>query len=178
LTQPALSVKQKENLMNNEETNKETNEASCGVNFPCYAGTPGRAYADLHLSEVEAGDGSWIIEGINSGALLVCPRCAFLHLPAFPLPLGLVRGPAPLDACDVCAHAYSATDLPWQFDAAQMLNARQEIVQARVDRAQLFYDLWMGASLAADTWVLARLGDVLATVQTETRGAEARAGEA
>lgn len=133
---------------------------------PGFAGTPGAAYVDKQLAEMQGADKEWIADSINTGALLVCPRCEFLHLPSPPLPLGLAKStPAPADACDVCAHAHGAADLAFQVDAAQMLEARAGLAEARMERAQVMFDLWMGASLAANTWVLARLGDVLADVK-------------
>lgn len=137
--------------------------------LPAYAGTPGAAYVDGFLpgfGEQASEDDQWIADRVNDGTLLACSRCRFLHLPAFPLPLlRRAADPAPVDACDVCAHAWSAAELEFQPSADQMLSAREGLVEARSARARLFFELWVGASEAADTWVLAALGQVLRGVK-------------
>ncbi len=139
--------------------------------------SPGAAYVAKYLTVKCSFDISWVKESIDAGALMICPRCEFLHLPTFPVPLGLVRGPAPLDTCDVCAHAWGGAELDFEIDTEMLLKAREGLNEARAARAKQFYDLWMGASLAADTWVLARLGDVLAEVKAETRGPQEAVGQ-
>lgn len=134
-----------------------------------YVGTPGAAYADDFLPGSGIDD-QWIADAVNTGALLVCPRCFFLHLPAFALPLRLwATDPEPVDACDVCAHALAAAEIPFELSARMMQQAREELAEARAERARLFFELWLGASNAADTWVLAALGDALADVKEKAR---------
>lgn len=150
-------------------TSKAFVEQSPQLLSRAYAGTPGLAYVDDFLPGIGL-NGDWIADAVNTGALLVCPRCFFVHLPRLPLPLLIHEtDPPPVDACDVCAHAPAAAELNYQFSAEMFLVSREELGEARTERALLFFQLWMGASLAADTWVLAALGDALAGVKDTSR---------
>ena len=162
----------------NEIKMNETNTQELDTNKPrrtklaensAYAGTPGAAYVDDLLPGIGTEDAQ-VAEMINAGSLLVCPRCFFLHLPAFPLPLHLGAGdPPPVDACDVCAHAYGATHIWYQLTDEMLLNAREALAEARTERAMLFHELLVGASQAADTWVLSCLGDTMAGLKAASR---------
>lgn len=131
-----------------------------------YAGKPGQRYIAAFLLDWD-GDIHWLAEAIDAGKIVACPRCHFLHLPVFTALTHLrASDPAPVGACDVCAHVPEAARLQMQPEdlAAALAAAPSLLEEARQARATLFFDLWMGAVDGADTWLLAQMQQARAEV--------------
>lgn len=133
-----------------------------------YAGTPGALYVTGFLSAECEADASWLMEAVNSGDVIACPRCHFLHLPALPFPLenqaarlrGEDQADAPgRDACDVCAYVPNAATLPFDYDnMSKALAAAPAFLQDERDkRAEVLYALWMGRSNGSDALIWAAM---------------------
>ncbi len=102
-------------------------------------------------------DENWIAESIDSGALVACPRCHFLHLPAWPFPPRMILDmslPAPPDTCDVCANVRDAIDGSYHDNGLKGLLADDgELATQRGQRAATLYNLWIGGLNGATTWL-------------------------
>ena len=116
--------------------------------------TPGMEYVEDWLGGMGTVDrgksfpnGEWIAQNIDEGFFVACPRCHFLH-PAHPSwVLGRAKdAPERMDACDVCAHVSSAAQFGFYYDDLRRVlsGALAGLSEARWNRAEGLYDLWMG----------------------------------
>ena len=142
--------------------------------------TPGMEYVADWLGGIpdtsfnEPFDAEWVAQNIDKGFFCACPRCHVLHLPRLAWDLGIQPPNAvPADACDVCALLPSAAQLPFRADGlrAALAGAPAALAEARQDRARLLFELWIGASLAADQWVLAEMEGALRRVEETVKEA-------
>ncbi len=158
-----------------KESSAKLNEASANAGEmlagnAAYAGKPGQLYIAEFTPQLDWADAGWLAERIDAGEIVACPRCHFLNLPARPYSLDTLKGwPDPLDACMVCAYAYGVDDLYFYLESKALDAAAGDLAAARVRRAETLYDLWMGPSLAADTWVMAEMGETARRIKALSR---------
>ena len=141
--------------------------------------TPGMEYVEDWLGVMpdnsfnEPFDAEWIAQNIDEGYFAVCPRCHFLHLPRLAWHLGIhLPMTVPVNNCDVCALLPAAAALPFRCDSLRkvLADAPAALEEARRDRARLLFEMWIGASCAADQWVLAEMEGALRRVEEAVKG--------
>ncbi|MBV9851040.1 MAG: hypothetical protein JO250_15320 [Armatimonadetes bacterium] len=141
--------------------------------------TPGDAYVETYLGVAAGVDDDFLAEAINRGDLIACPRCHFLHLPARPFRQVLTDGqemggrePAAEDGCDICPLVPDAsrhlTDIG--IEAEHFRDTAGRLNEARTERARLLFDLYLGASAAADALCWAAIGDGLEALRGRITG--------
>ncbi len=175
-----LQSEQQKGEQQKSEARSETEGGAVEAATPplghAHAGTPGEAYLAEFLPGVtDYYDADWLMESINSGALLVCPRCHFLRLQNRPFPLETVilrriesgQMPAPADDCDVCLYLPASCELPVvPVDISRALaGAAEDLVEQRKTRAMALHALWEGTVNAADALLWARMADALEDVR-------------
>ncbi len=162
---------------NTDKNNADKNRKPSGVlaGNAAYDGTPGLAYVREYLDPSgplggpTPGDVCWIADSLNSGQIVACPRCHFLHLPARPFPLDPVtarhigdgKNPPPVDACDVCVQLPEAARLPVfpQDTGAALDAAPSDLITERAARADVLFRLFMSGTDAADALVWAKMAE-------------------